>query len=366
MKLQRARPIIDNEELEAAKRVLLSGNYILGPELKEFESQFAKYSGARYGVGVNSGTSALVLALMALNLKKNDEVITAPNSFVATGNAIVLAGAKPVFVDIDPETYTMNPDLLEKAVTKNTKAIIPVHLFGHPADMDPIIDTAKDRNITVIEDAAQAHGSEYKGRKIGSIGDVTCFSFFPTKNMTVGGDGGMILTDNEEIHKKCFMLRDAGRWDSKSRSEIFGYNMRLNEISAAIGKEQLKKLDGWNEKRRQNAKIYTKNLEGLVQLPTEKEWAKHIYHLYVIRCKKRDDLKKFLSENGIETGIHYPIPIHLQPPFMKLGFRHGLFPITERYANEILSLPMSPVIKKEEIEYTADKIREFHSKSEKR
>jgi perosamine synthetase len=362
MKVQRARPIVGDEEIEAAKRVLLSGMYILGPELKDFENKFASYCKAKYAVGVNSGTSALILTLMALNLKKNDEVITAPNSFVATGNAIVLAGAKPVFVDIDPETYTINTDLLERAINKNTKAIIPVHLFGHPADMEPIIDIAKDKEITTIEDAAQAHGAEYKGKLIGNIGDVTCFSFFPTKNMTVGGDGGMILTKNEEIYRKCFMLRDAGRWDSKSRSEIFGYNMRLNEISAAIGKEQLKKLDGWNEKRRQIARIYTKNLQDIVKTPVEKEWAKHIYHLYVIRNNRRDELKKFLNENGIETGIHYPIPIHLQPPFLKLGFKNGLFPITERYANLILSLPMSPAMNKNDVEYISSKIIEFHKK----
>jgi dTDP-4-amino-4,6-dideoxygalactose transaminase len=362
MNIKRARPVMGEEEQEAISRVISSGRFILGEELKSFEKEFAGYCGTEHAIGVNSGTSALIITIKALGIGAGDEVITASNSFMSTANAIAINGARPVFVDIEPDTMNMDPGRLEDAVTERTKAIIPVHLFGHSCNMNPIVEIANKHELSVIEDAAQAHGAEYKGKRTGGLGDAACFSFFPAKNMTVYGDGGMITTNNDELLDKCTALRNQGRLKSKNDAEVFGFNNRLSEIQAAVGRVQLGKLDSFNEKRIVAAKTYDSALRDLVTIPTEKDYAKHVYHLYTIRCQNRDGLKKHLEEAGIETSINYPLPIHLQSAFSNgFGFREGMLPLTERYAKEILSLPIYPGIRAEEIEYVIEKIKEFYS-----
>jgi len=333
------------KEIDAAiKEVLLSGQYILGPVVKEFEEQIAAYCGVKYAIGVASGSDALILALRSLDIGPGDEVITTPFTFVATAHAIVHCGAKPVFVDIEPETFNINPDLIEPAITKKTKAIIPVHLYGHPANMDPIMKIAETHNLYVVEDAAQAFGARYNGRKVGSIGHVGCFSFFPTKNLGCYGDGGMVVTDNPDIAEKVDILRRQGCRE-KYHAEMIGYNSRLDAIQAAILKVKLKYVDQWNEQRRNVAHRYNELLYGSdVQAPTEAPYAYHVYHQYTIRAHKRDDLKRLLLENGIETSIYYPVPLHLQDGFKFLEKKEGSFPESEKATFEVLSLPIFPEI----------------------
>ncbi len=331
------------KEIDAAiKEVLFSGQYILGPVVKEFEEQVAAYCGLKYAIGVASGSDALILALRALDIGPGDEVITTPFTFVATAHAIVHCGAKPVFVDIEPDTFNINPALIEPAITKKTKAIIPVHLYGHPADMDPIMTIAKAYNLYVVEDAAQAFGARYNGRKVGSIGHVGCFSFFPTKNLGCYGDGGMVVTDKPEIAEKVDILRRQGCLE-KYHAEMIGYNSRLDAIQAAVLKVKLKYVDQWNEQRRNVAHHYNELLSGLsVQTPLEAPYAYHVYHQYTIRASKRDNLKQFLLENGIETSIYYPYPLHLQEAYKFLGNKNGSLPESEKASQQLLSLPISP------------------------
>jgi len=359
MKIKRARPVIGEEEREAILSVIPSGRFILGDELKGFEMEFADYCGVKHAVGVNSGTSALIIAIRALGIGRGDEVITASNSFMATANAIAINGARPVFADIEADTMNIDVGNIEKSITKRTKAIIPVHLFGHPCDMGPINEIAERHGLFVIEDAAQAHGAEYRGKMCGGLGDVACFSFFPTKNMTVYGDGGMITTNDDKILEKCLGLRNQGRIKSKDDAEIFGFNNRLSEIQAAVGRVQLRKLDGLNTERIKIAKKYNRVLEGFVTVPVERDYARHVYHLYTIRTRKRDMLRQHLQNAGIETSINYPIPIHLQSAFKEFGFRSGSLPVTEGCIRDILSIPIFPGMGSEETDYVIENIRRF-------
>lgn len=351
--------LIKEEIDKAISDVLESGWYILGENVKAFEREFADYCGAKFAVGVGNGLEALQLAMLSYGIGNGGEVITVANTAVATVLAISLTGAKPVFVDIDPETYGMDVSQVGEKITNKTKAILPVHLFGHPVDMDPLMEIANQNNLVVIEDACQAHGAEYKGKKVGTLGRVGCFSFYPTKNLGAYGDGGMIITNEEEIAERLFSLRNYGQ---KTRYIYLfkGLNSRLDEIQAAILRVKLKHLDEWNKRRRENAKLYNELLQGAdVICPTEKDYAKHVYYLYVIRGRKRDELQLFLKARGIITLIHYPIPVHLQKTYEDLGVHKGTLPITEKIANEILSLPIFPELKKEQIEEVVDSIKAF-------
>lgn len=355
MHLNFSEMYVDSDIKKAVEQVLENGRYIKGDNLRDFEQEFADFCNIKYAVGVSSGTAGILLSLMALGIRQNDEVIVPSHTFIATASPIKFLGATPVYVDIDPLTYTIDPTKIESAITKNTKAIIPVHLYGHPVDMDPIKKLAKKYNLIVIEDSCQAHAAEYKGQKTGSIGDLAVFSFFPSKNMTVAGDGGMVTTNNEELAQKISMLRDHGRTD-KYLHEMLGLNFRLSEIPAAVGRQQLKHLNEWTESRRRVAAIYHQLLEGMVETPTEADWAKHVYHLYVIQTKDRDGLNKHLNEHGISTGIHYPVPVHKQP-CMEAGNQY--LPVTETCVDNILSLPMHPQLTVEQIEYVAEKIQDW-------
>ncbi|TAN42031.1 MAG: DegT/DnrJ/EryC1/StrS family aminotransferase [Nitrospirae bacterium] len=338
------------KEIDSAiSRVLDKGWYILGDEVKAFEKEFADYIGVKYGVGVGNGTDALYLALKTCGIGQGDEVITVSHTAVATVSAVELAGATPVFVDIDPDYYTLDTTKVEAAITKNTKAIIPVHIYGQPADMDAIITIARKYDLKVIEDCAQAHGAMYKGRRVGSFGDMACFSFYPTKNLGAIGDGGMVVTNNEELSIKAKLLREYG-WEERYVSKVKGWNTRLDEIQAAILRVKLKYLDSDNNSRRAIAKIYN---EGMKQntslvLPRELNETVHVYHLYVVRSANRDNLLHSLKERGIMAAIHYPVPVHLQPAYSSLN---GLnLHNTEKAAGEVLSLPVYPELNRETVE----------------
>lgn len=347
---------IDN----AIRRVLDRGWYILGEEGAAFENEFAEYCGSAYAVGVGSGTEALHLSLVAAGIGPGDEVITVPNTAVPTLSAISFAGAVPKLVDIDPNTYTMDVAKLKSSVNEKTKVILPVHLYGQCVDMDPIIEIAKQHNLIVIEDACQAHGALYKGRKAGSIGDMGCFSFYPSKNLGAFGDGGMVVTSNSEFAKKIKLLRNYGqikRYHHQSK----GFNSRLDEIQAAILRVKLKYLDAWNEIRKNKARLYLSllnNIDGIIT-PQEAIYGRHVYHLFVIRCVQRNNLQAFLAEKGVGTLIHYPIPVHLQNSYSDLGYKKGDFTISENCAESILSLPLYPEIDNENIHVVVNAIGEF-------
>jgi dTDP-4-amino-4,6-dideoxygalactose transaminase len=358
MKIPLVKVYMDDGIKKAVLEVLDSGWYILHERVQEFEKKFAEFCGVKNAVCVASGTAAIFLSLKVLDIKHGDEVIIPSFSFIATANPILEVGAKPVFVDIDARTYTIDPEKIRKAVTKRTKAIMPVHLYGHPADMDPILDIAEENDLYVVEDACQSHGAEYKGRRTGGIGNVACFSFYPSKNMTVCGDGGAVVTNDGEAAEKVRKLRDHGRVD-KYVFDLQGYNLRFNEIQAAIGIKQLEKLPRWNAARRNIAKMYNKALDDLVTTPNEESWAKHVYHLYVIRSKKRDELQKFLSDHGISTLVHYPVPIHEQPAITSIMGTQPALGNTEKFAKEVLSIPMCPTLTVSEVDYVSGKIREF-------
>jgi dTDP-4-amino-4,6-dideoxygalactose transaminase len=331
---------IKTEVNAAIQGVLDSCQFTLGSEVAAFESEFAAYCQAKNGIGVNTGTSALHLALLAANIGPGDEVITVPFTFVATVSAIDYTGAKAVFVDIDPRSFTMDPSMVEAAITKRTKAIIPVHLYGQPADMDPIMEIAKRHGLVVIEDACQAHGAEYKGRRAGSIGDMGCFSFYPGKNLGAYGEGGMVVTSNADYTRTIRMLRDWGA-EKKYQHVLKGYNYRLEGIQGAVLRVKLRHLEAWTEGRRRAAENYTRLLAGTdVPTPQAMEYARHVYHVYAIRTGQRQAWQDALQAQGIQSGIHYPIPVHLLPAFSDLGYKVGQFPHSERAANEVLSLPM--------------------------
>ena len=331
------------EEVNAAiLGVLESAQFTLGSEVAAFEREFAAYCGAAEGVGVNTGTSALHLALLAAGVGPGDEVVTVPFTFVATVSAIHYTGAKPVFVDIDPESFTMDPAALEAAITPRTKAVIPVHLYGQPADMDPILDVARRRGLVVIEDACQAHGAEYRGRRAGGMGHMGCFSFYPGKNLGAYGEGGMVVTNDPAYARMIRMLRDWGA-EQKYHHVLKGYNFRLESIQAAVLRVKLRHLDDWTEQRRAAAACYDALLDpSLLERPREMPYARHVYHVYAIRTAQRAAWQRALGDAGIQTGIHYPTPIHLLPAFADLGHERGEFPHAERAADEVLSLPMFP------------------------
>lgn len=322
------------------QKVLNSGFYVLGEEVKKFEEDFSKYIGTSHAVGVNSGSDALFLAVKSAGIGRGDEVITVSHTFTSTVDAIVRNGAKPVFIDINPETYCIDVSKIEEKITKKTKAILPVHLYGHPADMDPICKLKEEYGLYIIEDACQAHGAEYKGKKAGSIGDMACFSFYPTKNLGAYGDGGAVVTDNEELNEKLTQMRNYGQ-SEKYHHEFVGVNSRLDELQAVILRTKLKHLDMWIESRRKNAGIYNELLQDTnLVLPVEKPFSKHAYHLYVIRGNKRGYLRKKLWENRIQAQIHYPVPVHRQNAYLNLN--NFSLPVTDDICNEILSLPLHP------------------------
>jgi len=349
---------IKEEILAEISKVLDGMQLFLGKNVQTFESHFAAYCGTEYAIGVGSGTDALHLALLACGIGPGDEVITVSNTFFATVEAIALVGARPVFVDIDPDTYNIDPSQIEEALTSRTRAIIPVHLYGQPADMDPILEIAKSHKIKVIEDACQAHGAEYKGRRTGSLGDAGCFSFYFTKNLGAYGEAGIITTSDPDIAKECRLLRDHGQ-DPKYYHSLFGVNDRLDEIQAAVLNVKLPHLDEWTESRRNIAQTYNAGLPKSIVKPQEKEWAKHVYHLYVIRTPDRDELRAWLETKGVSSGMHYPIPIHLQEAWRNYGGGDFSLPITEKVVREILSLPMYPELSAEEVDYICNCIQDF-------
>lgn len=333
---------IKDEIKEALDNVLNSTSFVLGRQVAMFEEEFAEYCRTKYCVALNSGTSALHLALIVSGISQEDEVITVPNTFIATVEAISYTGAIPVFVDINPETYNIDVTGIEDSITKKTKAIIPVHLCGQPVDMDPISKIARKHNLIVIEDACQAHGAEYKGKRVGGIGQIGCFSFYPSKNLGAYGEGGAIVTNDKSIYNKIRMLRVHGE-SRKYFHEYIGYNYRMSGFQGAVLGVKLKYLDQWIEARRKNASIYNellKDVDADIVTPTESNFAKSVYYLYVIRIQNRDDLQKYLAENGVATGLHYPIPIHLQKAYQFMGHKKGDFPFTEQICNETLSLPI--------------------------
>ncbi|BDZ66866.1 DegT/DnrJ/EryC1/StrS family aminotransferase [Methanobacterium ferruginis] len=346
-----AKPLIGKEEIEEVEKVLKSGFIAQGPKVAEFEEAFASYVGTEHAIAVSSGTTALHLALLAAGVGAGDEVITTPFSFAATGNCALYVGARPVFVDIDPKTYNINPELIKGAITEKTKAILPVHLYGQPAQMDSINTIAEEHDLVVIEDAAQAHGAMFQDKKVGSLGDMGCFSFYPTKNMTTS-EGGMITTNNPEMADKARILRAHGEKE-RYQHEILGYNFRMTDIAASIGLVQLKKLDGFNQKRIENAEYLTEHIKVLngIKPPYVSPEVRHVFHQYTIRVEdgKRKDIMEYLNQEGIGTGIHYPIPIYKQKLYQDLGY-HDKCPETEKAASEVLSLPVHPALSIEELE----------------
>lgn len=357
----RANYLAHKKEIDAAiHRVLDSGQYILGNEVEAFESEFARYVGVRFGVGVGSGTEALHVALMACGIQEGDEVITVSHTAVGTVIPIELCGATPVLLDIDPNSYTLDPDLLEQAITKQTKAILPVHLYGHPAAMTSILNVASEHGLLVIEDCAQSHGATYKGRKAGAWGDISAFSFYPTKNLGAIGDGGIIVTDKPALAEKARLLREYG-WEHRYISKIPGLNSRLDELQAAILRIKLRSLDEENHKRRNLAEVYAKILSATdLTLPSCSPEANHVYHQYVVRSRHRDSLRKFLLEKNIGTLIHYPVPIHLQPAYQGRLKRVGKMTNTESIVKKILSLPMYPELTLEQVSQVANTIALWH------
>ncbi len=349
---------IRKEITDAIARVLESSQFVLGDEVSAFEKEFANYSGGHFGIAVNSGTSALHLALLAAGIGKNDEVITVPFTFVATVAAICYTGAKPVFVDIEPRSYTMDVNQIESSITERTKAILPVHLYGQPADMEPISKIAQQHSLAVIEDAAQAHGAEYKGHKVGSIGDMGCFSFYPGKNLGAYGEGGMVVTNNAEYARIIRMLRDWGQ-EEKYHHVLKGYNYRMEGIQGSILRVKLRYLDNWTEARRAHALQYNKILSQIagVHIPEEMSYARHVYHIYAILSQQRNMLQQKLHAQGIQTGLHYPISVHLQKAYADLGYKSGDFPNSEKVAAEELSLPMYPELTEEQIKITCTSVQ---------
>lgn len=339
------------EFLEAVAQVIDSGPFASGPFVAAFEKDFAEFCGAPFAIGVGSGTDALWLVLLALGIGRGDEVVTVSSTFMATAEAITYTGARPVFVDIDETTYTMNPELLERAITPRTKAIIPVHLFGQTADMDPILEIASRHGLPVVEDACQAHGAEYKGRKAGAIGIAGCFSFYPGKNLGAFGEAGAVVTANEELKQKILALRDHGQ-HRKYYHSMIGWNARMDGIQGAILRVKLRHLARNNELRRAHAAAYTDALDGAdgVITPREASYGKHVYHLYAVRVRDRDRIIAELGKRGVNCGIHYPVPVHLQEAYRELGYVRGSLPVTERCADEFLSLPMFPELTSEQIE----------------
>lgn len=349
------------EEIAVAMQDVLDHTaFAGGPFVERFEKDFAVFCQCRSAIGVGNGTDALWIALLMLGVGPGDEVITVPNTFIATAEAITFAGARPVFVDIDRTTHTMDPALLPAAITPRTKAIIPVHLYGQTADMDPIMEIARSRGLAVIEDACQAHGAEYKGRRAGSIGDAGCFSFYPGKNLGAYGEAGAVTTNDEKLAEKMRMFRDHGQ-AKKYYHSMVGWNGRMDGLQGAILSVKLRYLEKWNSARRQNAARYRQLLENIpgVVLPVESDYARHVYHIYCVRVSNRDEMIKVLAEKNIFCGIHYPVPLHLQDAYKSLGYAKGDFPISEKYAEQIVSLPMYAELTEEQIKFVSDGVKSF-------
>ena len=360
--LTRQYKSIKNEIDQAVSKVLNHGLFILGPEMKSFEEKIAKYCGAKYAIGVASGTDALLLSLNAIGVGPEDEVIVPSFTFYATAGVVTRLGAKVVFVDIDPLTYNIDLKLIEKKITKKTKAIIPVHLFGQCADMDAIMQIAKKHNLKVIEDAAQAISAECKGKKAGSLGDLGCFSFFPSKNLGGAGDGGMVVTNDVDLAGKIELLRKLGA-QPKYFHKVIGYNSRLDTLQAAILEVKLRYLDEWSGKRREHAKIYNEAFKNLdIVIPKEESFNYHIYNQYTIAIKNRNGLEEHLTKNEIGHDIYYPLPMHLQECYKNLGYKIGDLPISEKCSKEVISLPIFPELTKEEQDFTIEKVKEFVKK----
>jgi dTDP-4-amino-4,6-dideoxygalactose transaminase len=352
---------IETEVRAAIDSVFERGMFILGPEVSAFEQEFAAYVGAKHAIGVASGTDALHLALRACGIGPGDEVITVTNTAVATVAAIELACARPILVDIDPATFNLDPHLVDNAITPRTKALLPVHLYGQPADLQPLLDIARVHNLRVIEDACQAHGATYQGKKVGTLGDMGCFSFYPTKNLGGYGDGGMVVTNDDGLAERLKLLRTYG-WVERDRSVLRGANSRLDELQAAILRVKLRYLDAWNQQRRALAARYTEQLRGIssITLPAEAPYGCHVYHLYVVRVQDRESLRAYLSAQGIGTLIHYPLSIHRQEAYVDLGYAEGALPASERAAREIFSLPLYPVMEASQVDRVCRAIRQYH------
>ncbi|MCX6357593.1 MAG: DegT/DnrJ/EryC1/StrS family aminotransferase [Candidatus Aureabacteria bacterium] len=348
-------------EVEPVVRdIMADGRFILGPEVEGFERAFAGFCGVGHAVGVSSGTDAIHLALEALGVGPGDEVIVPANTFIATALAVSMAGARPVFADVDPDTFNCTAETVTRALTPKTRTILPVHLYGQTVDMDPLGELARSRGLCVVEDACQAHGAGYRGKRAGGLGVAGCFSFYPGKNLGAYGDGGMVVTGDASLAQKIRMLRDMGRLE-KYEHLIKGYNSRLDNIQAAVLLVKLKRLDRWNEARRGWARLYGELLAGTPCVcPREAPFAAHVYHLYVIRTGERDRLAAHLRGRDIATGIHYPVPLHLQKAYAELGHRKGDFPVAERLAGEILSLPMYPELGEERVRRVCSEIRSFY------
>jgi dTDP-4-amino-4,6-dideoxygalactose transaminase len=344
---------IEEELMEVFRRVLQKSSFILGPEVVAFEQAFASYIGSAECIAVNNGTTALQLVIEALEVGPGDEVITVANTFIATAEAISAVGARPVFVDADPVSYTMDPQLVEAAITPRTKAILPVHLYGQSADLNALMAIAKRHNLYLVEDACQSHGATYKGKRVGGFGIAGCFSFYPGKNLGCLGEGGSIVTNDANLAQKMRMLRDHGSV-KKYEHSVPGYNFRLEGLQGGFLNVKLKKLDKWNARRREVAQRYQQLLaDASIGLPTEMGWGEHVYHLYVIQADDREALRKSLNDAGIETGLHYPVPLHLQAAYKDLGYEKGAFPVSEHLSSHILSLPMHPYMTDAEVERVA-------------
>lgn len=352
-----------SKEIDGAiKKVVGKTDFIMGEEIFAFESEFSKFLNVKHAIGVSSGTDAIHLALKALDIGLGDEVILPSHTFTATAEPIVWLKAVPVFAEIDEKTYTLDPKKCQKLITRKTKAIIPVHLYGQPADLDGILSLAKKYNLKILEDAAQAHGAAYKNKAVGNFGDITAFSFYPGKNLGAYGDAGIVVTNNSKLAERVRFLRNHGRTE-KYIHRIVGYGSRLDTLQAAILSAKLPHLREWNSQRRQHAALYDKLLSAIknVVIPYEADAVKSMYHLYVIRTPQRDKLREFLTGKGIETGIHYPVPLHLQPAYSFLRYKKGDLPVTEKIVDEILSLPMYPEITTQQIKYICRCIKDFYS-----
>jgi dTDP-4-amino-4,6-dideoxygalactose transaminase len=341
--------------------VIASRSFILGPAVEHFEHDFASFCESAYAIGVNSGTSAIHLALLACGVGPGDEVITTAHSFIATCWPIRWVGAKAVLVDVDPGTLTIDPDRVARAVTPRTKALLPVHLYGQPADTEPLTQIAAQHGLALIEDACQAHGARYKGRRCGSLGSIACFSFYPGKNLGAFGEGGAVVTSDPKLAESVRKLRDHGQ-GRRYYHDVPGFNYRMDGLQGAVLGVKLQHLDGWNARRREHARAYDKLLNGCpsLRLTARREECEPVYHLYTLRSARRDDLRTFLAERGVATGLHYPVPIHLQSAMVDLGYHAGDFPVTEDACTTLLSLPMFAELTTEQVEYVAAAVREFH------